>query len=130
MTIDGKDLYQRWIELFDAGEPAQAMALTSPQFAMLTPEGVRLDRAAALQMTQQMKSYIESQELARKTQVLSLHVVPIVDAHAVVHAQVELVLSKPTGIVARLRFAEVIHVGPEGISFDSFSRLSESQGLF
>lgn len=129
MKNDAEALYKRWIDLYDAGDPDAAMALTAPNFAMIEPQGSKLDRAAAQVMTQQMKQYFTQLGMARKTQILSLHVVPITDDHAAVHAQVELALSKPDGTVAKLRFAEVIHVGPEGITFDSFARLSETQGL-
>lgn len=130
MTIDAEAIFRRWIELYDAGEPAQALALTSPQFAMLAPGGKHLDRDSALQIALQMKAYLEGQQLSRKTRVLSLHVVPVVEGHAVVHAQIEVTLSKAAQDSTSLRFSEVIHVGPEGISFDSICRLSDSQTLF
>lgn len=130
MKTDAEAIYRRWIELYDAGDPDSAMAMTAAHFAMVDPSGQKHERQAALQLTQQMKQYIEGQGLSRKTEILSLHVVPITEDHAIVHAQVELAFFKSGAPFAKPRFNEVLHIGPEGITFDAFSRISDAQGLF
>lgn len=130
MEQTAKDLYHRWIELYDQGAPDEAMKLTAPGFVMVTPDGRSLDRADADAFVAQIKAYIAQAGLKRKTTIKSLHARSIGGGHALIHATVDLAFTTPAGDITNLPFVEVMHVGPEGVAFDAFSKLADSQSFF
>jgi hypothetical protein len=127
MDQTSKDVYQRWIDLYDQGAPDEAMKLTAPGFVMVTPDGRARGRAEADAFVAQIKAYVAQAGLTRKTTLKALHARSIAGGHTLIYATVELAFTTPAGDITKLPFLEVMHISPEGISFDAFAKLAESQ---
>jgi hypothetical protein len=53
-----------------------------------------------------------------------------IEERGLIYATVDLAFTTPAGETSELPFVEIMHVGPEGIVFDAFAKLAESQSFF
>ena len=124
------ELYEQWIKLYDEGDPTSAMQLAAPGLVMVTPDGRRLNHNEAVEFTKQIKVYVDGAGIRRATTIKALHTTRVSDKSWLLYATVDLLFTTPQGEESRHSFVEVMAIGPEGIFFDAFSKLADSQNIF
>lgn len=124
-----EEIYRHWLSLFDAGKLEEALKLTVPSFEMVTPDGQRLSQSETLALSRKMSAAFAQRQLTRSTEVLSLHVMNIAPGWYAVHVQLMLSLTDAQGAVTQRRIGDVLYIGPEGVTSNVVTRLSESQSI-